>query len=143
MWFWLWEPWLISHLYWNRLWHIIVSPFNVFFRNLGPRGAMVPIDMEKAESFGVSKVEDYSWKNLLDLDACTRCGRCADICPAQLSGKPLSPKIVLQDLKGILKEKVPGIAVQAKAKATGAPPSQTNVGTPTAAPETETPEPSP
>ena len=75
----------------QRLWHIIISPLNVFWRNLGPRGAMVPIDMEKAESFGVAKVEDYTWKNLLDLDACTRCGRCADNCPAKLSGKPLEP----------------------------------------------------
>src|ERR1035437_8020671 len=58
-------------LYFNRLWHIVVSPFNVFYRNLGARGAMLPIDMEKSESFGVSRVEDFSWKNLLDLDACT------------------------------------------------------------------------
>jgi Fe-S oxidoreductase len=94
-------------LYFNRLWHIIVSPLNVFFRNLGPRGAMVPVDMEKAESFGISKVEDYSWKHLLDLEACTRCGRCTDNCPAHLSGKPLNPKMVLQDLKGNLLEKAP------------------------------------
>ena len=94
-------------LSWNRLWHIVISPLNVFWRNLGPRGAMVPIDLEKAESFGVSKIEDYSWKNLLDLDACTRCGRCADICPANLSGKPLSPKKIIQDLKGNLLERAP------------------------------------
>jgi Fe-S oxidoreductase/nitrate reductase gamma subunit len=96
-------------LYFNRLWHIIVSPLNVFWRNLGARGAMVPIDMEQADSFGVSKVEDFTWKNLLDLDACTRCGRCADICPANLSGKPLSPKKILQDLKGNLLEKAPAL----------------------------------
>ena len=89
----------------NRLWHIILSPLNVFWRNLGPRGAMTPIDLEKAESFGVSKVENYSWKNILDLDACTRCGRCQDICPAHLSGKPLSPKKVIQGLKGNWLEK--------------------------------------
>jgi Fe-S oxidoreductase/nitrate reductase gamma subunit len=94
-------------LYFNRLWHIIISPLNVFFRNLGPRGAMVPIDIEKAESFGISKVEDYSWKHLMDLEACTRCGRCTDNCPAHLSGKPLNPKMVLQDLKVNLFEKAP------------------------------------
>jgi len=86
-------------IYFNRLWHIIVSPFNVFFRNAGVRGAMIPIDMEKAESFGVSRIEQFSWKDLLDLDACTRCGRCADNCPANLSGKPLNPKNILQGLK--------------------------------------------
>ena len=104
-------------LYFNRLWHIILSPLNVFWKNLGPRGAMVPIDMEKATSFGVSKVEDFSWKNLLDLDACTRCGRCVDVCPAALSGKPLSPKKVIQDLKGNLLDKSPAL-LAAKAKAT-------------------------
>jgi Fe-S oxidoreductase/nitrate reductase gamma subunit len=87
-------------LYFNRLWHIILSPLNVFWRHLGRRGAMEPIDIEKAESFGVSKIEGFTWKHILDLDACTRCGRCADNCPANLSGKPLSPKKVIQDLKG-------------------------------------------
>jgi Fe-S oxidoreductase/nitrate reductase gamma subunit len=95
--------------YFNRLWHIIVSPLNVFFRNLGARGAMVPIDLETAGSFGASRVEDYSWKHLLDLDACTRCGRCTDNCPAHLTGKPLNPKMILQDLKGNLLEKAPAL----------------------------------
>jgi Fe-S oxidoreductase/nitrate reductase gamma subunit len=120
-------------LYWNRLWHIIVSPFNVFFRNLGPRGAMVPIDMEKAESFGVSKVEDFSWKNLLDLDACTRCGRCSDSCPARLSGKPLNPKKVLQDLKGDWQRKAPALlATRGKASPAPADGSATGVDPPPA-----------
>ena len=90
---------LYISLYWNRLWHIIVSPINVFLKNLEPRGALMPIDLEKTEVFGVSKIEDFTWKHLLDLDACTHCGRCQDNCPAYLSGKPLSPKKVVQDLK--------------------------------------------
>jgi len=94
-------------LYWNRLWHIVIDPVNVFFRNLEPRGALVPIDIEAAESFGASKIEDFTWKHLMDLDACTRCGRCQDNCPAYLSGKPLSPKKVIQDLKGYLLEQAP------------------------------------
>ncbi|MFQ5996759.1 MAG: (Fe-S)-binding protein [Dehalococcoidales bacterium] len=94
-------------LYWNRLWHIIVSSINVFFRNLEPRGALVPIDLETTETFGAAKIEDFSWKHLLDLDACTRCGRCQDSCPAYLSGKPLSPKKVVQDLKAHLQEVYP------------------------------------
>jgi Fe-S oxidoreductase/nitrate reductase gamma subunit len=94
-------------LYWNRLWHIIIDPINVFFRNLEPRGALVPIDIETAETFGASKIEDFSWKHLMDLDACTRCGRCQDNCPAYLSGKPLSPKKVIQDLRAHLLERAP------------------------------------
>jgi Fe-S oxidoreductase/nitrate reductase gamma subunit len=121
-------------LFFNRLWHIIVSPLNVFFRNLGPKGALVPIDLEKAESFGVSKIEDFSWKHLLDLDACTRCGRCQDNCPAHLSGKPLSPKKVIQDLKANFIERAPDI-LRSRAKPAAEAPIQTDGGTPEATAE--------
>ena len=93
--------------YFSRLWHVIIDPINVFFRNLGPRGALAPIDLETAENFGVAKIEDFTWKHLMDLDACTRCGHCQDNCPAYLSGKPLSPKKVIQDLKSNLLERAP------------------------------------
>ncbi len=94
-------------LYWNRLWHIIVATVNVFLKNLEPRGVLVPIDLEATETFGAAKIEDFTWKQLLDLDACTRCGRCQDNCPAYLSGKPLSPKKIIQDLKSSLLERAP------------------------------------
>ncbi len=94
-------------LYWNRLWHIIVSPVNVFFRSLEPKGALVPINLEITETFGASKIEDFTWKQLMDLDACTRCGRCQDACPAYFSGKALNPKKVIQDLKTHLDEVYP------------------------------------
>jgi Fe-S oxidoreductase/nitrate reductase gamma subunit len=83
----------------SKLSHILVSPANVFFRSFKPKGALIPIDIEKAENFGVSKIEQFTWKQLLDLDACTRCGRCQDNCPSYLSEKPLSPKKVILDLK--------------------------------------------
>jgi Fe-S oxidoreductase/nitrate reductase gamma subunit len=95
--------------YFNRLWHIVLSPLNVFWRNLEPRGAMTPIDLEKTESYGVSKVENFTWKHLLDLDACSRCGRCQDNCPANISGKPLNPKKVIQDIKTHWLEKAPSL----------------------------------
>ncbi len=94
-------------LYWNRLWHIIISPLNVFFRTLGQKGVLVPIDLEKAEIFGASRVQDFTWKQLLDVDACVRCGRCQDACPAYASGKPLNPKKVIQDIKTQLLEEAP------------------------------------
>ncbi len=89
----------------DRLTHILVSPVNVFFRSLRPKGALVPINIEEAETFGVGKIEDFTWKQLLDLDACTNCGRCQDRCPAYLSDKPLSPRKVIQDLKTHLLER--------------------------------------
>ncbi|MBE9502355.1 MAG: 4Fe-4S dicluster domain-containing protein [Chloroflexi bacterium] len=83
----------------SSLAHIVVSPFNVLFRSLRPKGALAPIDLETAEVYGAAKIDDFTWKHLLDLDSCTRCGRCQDVCPAYLSGKALSPKKVIQDLK--------------------------------------------
>ena len=89
----------------SKLTHILVSPLNVFFRSLQPKGALVPIaNIEETETFGVGKIEDFTWKQLLDLDACTNCGRCQDSCPAYLTGKSLSPKKVIQDLKSLLLE---------------------------------------
>ena len=90
----------------SKLTHIIVAPLNVFFRSLRPKGALVPIlNLEEAESFGAEKIEDFTWKQLMDLDACTGCGRCQDNCPVYLSGKALSPKKLIQDLKSHLEEK--------------------------------------
>jgi len=91
----------------SRIQHLWLAPLNVFFRSLRAKGALVPIDIEKAETFGTGKIEDFTWKQLLDLDACTRCGRCQDNCPAHLSGKALSPKKVIQDLKDHLGQVYP------------------------------------
>jgi Fe-S oxidoreductase/nitrate reductase gamma subunit len=90
----------IGYLAYSRLLHLITSPLNQFFRSFTPAGEIQPIlDIENQESFGVTRLQDFTWKQLLDTDACTRCGRCQDNCPAHLSGKPLSPKKLIQDLK--------------------------------------------
>jgi Fe-S oxidoreductase/nitrate reductase gamma subunit len=94
-------------LYNSKLFHIIWGPVNVFFRNLEPRGALSPVDFETTELFGVSKIEEFTWKQLLDLDACTQCGRCQDACPANFSGKLLSPKQLILNLKEHLYETYP------------------------------------
>ena len=91
----------------SRLQHILLAPLNVFFRSLKPKGTLTPIDLETAETFGVSEIEHFTWKQLMDLDACTRCGRCQDACPAYFSGKALNPKKVIQDLKTHLYEVYP------------------------------------
>jgi Fe-S oxidoreductase len=85
--------------------HIFASLFNVFFRSLGPKGALPPIDIETAENLGVGKIEQFTWKQLLDLYACAECGRCQASCPAYLSGKPLSPQQMIRNLKNHLIER--------------------------------------
>jgi heterodisulfide reductase subunit C/nitrate reductase gamma subunit len=79
--------------------HILISPLNVFFKSDRKKGELKPLNIEEAETFGVGKIQDFTWKQLLDLDACTNCGRCQDRCPAYLTGKPLSPRKIIQDLK--------------------------------------------
>lgn len=86
----------------SKLSHILVAPLNAFFRPLKPKGELEKIDVETAQTFGTANIREFSWKDLLDLDACTRCGRCQDNCPAYLSKKPLSPKKIIQSLKGQL-----------------------------------------
>jgi len=84
--------------------HLIASPFNVFFKSLGPRGVLNSIDLEsvdieKGENFGVAHLSEFTWKQLLDLYACAECGRCRENCPATIAGKSLNPQELIKDLK--------------------------------------------
>ena len=91
--------------------HLVAAPFNAFFRTLGPMGTLQPIpDIEKAESFGANRLPQFSAKSLLDGYACAVCGRCTDNCPANISGKVLSPMHVAEDLKAHLLKVGPAIA---------------------------------
>ena len=91
--------------------HIGLAPLNIMFSRrpnaLGPlepmRSGGKVLDFEEADPdvdvFGIGKVEDLTWKGLLDLGTCTECGRCQSQCPAWATGKPLSPKQVILDLR--------------------------------------------
>jgi Fe-S oxidoreductase/nitrate reductase gamma subunit len=105
----------------DNLTHIIVAPINAFFRSSRPKGALSTINIEEAETFGVAKIEDFTWKQLLDLDACTNCGRCQDRCPAWLTSKPLSPRKVIQDLKAHMLERRSDLMASRKTAPTPAP----------------------
>lgn len=81
--------------------HMLTSPLNMYWRDRDrPKGAMRPMpnlvegDTE-LETFGAAVVEDFTWKQLLDTDACTMCGRCSSVCPAHATGKPLDPREIV------------------------------------------------
>lgn len=87
----------------TKMLHVLTAPLNIYTANLDlPGGSLKSIDFEKAESFGVNRLTDFTWKDLLDLDACTECGRCTDRCPANTVGKELSPRDIVLDLRGLL-----------------------------------------
>ncbi|MFM7828280.1 MAG: heterodisulfide reductase-related iron-sulfur binding cluster [Actinomycetota bacterium] len=79
--------------------HIFTSPLNMYLKDRErPKGAMkaMPNLTETSlESFGVNVIEEFTWKQLLDLDACTMCGRCTSVCPAHATGKPLDPREIV------------------------------------------------
>ena len=80
--------------------HILTAAPNVFFRSLEPAGRHLPnLDIEKSEHFGLSRVDQLTWKQELDLATCTECGRCQSHCPAFNTGKPLSPKLFITDVR--------------------------------------------
>ncbi len=87
------------YLPFSNLLHLFSSPLSILFRNLEAKGAFKKMDLEGSEPFGVTSLKEFTWKDLLELDACTRCGRCQENCPTHLTGKHLNPKRVIQNLK--------------------------------------------
>jgi Fe-S oxidoreductase len=81
--------------------HLLAAIPNVFLKPLKrPRAMLITdIENEEAETFGLGNISELNWKNVLDLYACTECGRCEEQCPADATGKPLSPKRVVHDGK--------------------------------------------
>jgi Fe-S oxidoreductase len=89
--------------------HLVTTPLNIFFSKLTPRGEIRKIDnIEEAESLGVSKLEEFSWKRRLDFAACVECGRCQAACPAYMAGTALSPKQIIVKLKRHMYGQAPG-----------------------------------
>ena len=107
--------------------HIFLAPINVTFKRLpdglGPllpvESDGKPIDFENPPDdaeFGRGKIEDFTWKGMLDFATCTECGRCQSQCPAWNTGKPLSPKLVIMDLRDHWMAKAPYILGEKKAE---------------------------
>ena len=101
----------LNYLPYSKHLHVASSLINVYFSNTsgpGTKGAMRAMDLEAdVEQFGASDVEHLSWKNLLDGYSCTECGRCTAACPANITGKPLSPRKIIVNTRQRLMEKAP------------------------------------
>ncbi|MDA7867143.1 heterodisulfide reductase-related iron-sulfur binding cluster [Verrucomicrobia bacterium] len=91
---------LIAWAPYTKMIHPLTSALNIYAANLGPvGGSLKTIDFDSEEPFGVNQIEAFTWKDLLDLDACTECGRCTDACPAHSVGKALSPRDLILELR--------------------------------------------
>lgn len=125
-----------NYLPYSKHFHVFMSVPNVFFSNLNPLGKMTNMENitkevklmmdpeaafaetseedEAVERFGVLDVEDVTWKNYMDSLACTQCGRCTSVCPANLTGKLLSPRKIVMDVRERMKEKGPQLVKNGK-----------------------------
>jgi len=108
----------LNYLPYSKHLHVLTSIPNVYFSTLKSRGALTPIALndETATKFGVSDVDDLTWKQLLDGYTCTECGRCDSVCPANLTGKRLSPRKIIVDTRRRTMEKAPLLAGGVKAE---------------------------
>ena len=102
----------LVYLTYSKHLHIITSGPNVLLTSERPKGALKPmhLDMENVSedaTFGAAKITDLTWKQLLDTYTCTECGRCQSQCPAWNTAKPLSPKLLIMDLRDALFEAGP------------------------------------
>jgi Fe-S oxidoreductase len=98
-----------NYLPYSKHFHIITSVPNVFFMKLDAMGRLATPDLENSERFGASRVEDLTWKQMLDGYTCTECGRCRVVCPTALTGKPLDPKVFIGDVRDAVYEATPEI----------------------------------
>ncbi|HEY0406280.1 MAG TPA: heterodisulfide reductase-related iron-sulfur binding cluster [Pyrinomonadaceae bacterium] len=96
----------IAWLPYTKMMHVITAPLNIYTANLAPLGASLKtIDFEQTDSFGVNSLKGFTWKDLLDFDACTECGRCTAVCPAHAVGKELSPRDIILGLRDLMHER--------------------------------------
>ncbi|HTX19722.1 MAG TPA: (Fe-S)-binding protein [Bacteroidota bacterium] len=99
----------LNYLPYSKHLHVLTSIPNVYFSSQKPRGALKPIalDDESATTFGALDTDALTWKQLLDGYSCTECGRCDSVCPANLTGKKLSPRKIIVETRRRTMEKSP------------------------------------
>jgi len=91
----------------TKMAHVVMAPLNIYTASLKPIGAnlkFLDIDkaMETGDKLGINALSSFTWKDLADFDACTECGRCTSVCPANTVGKELSPRDIILDLQGLM-----------------------------------------
>ncbi|MDQ1266460.1 MAG: hypothetical protein QG635_1612, partial [Bacteroidota bacterium] len=99
----------MNYLPFSKHFHVYTSIPNVYFSYTKPVNHLEKIDFEQegVEKFGVVDIDDLSWKSLLDGYSCTHCGRCTSVCPANLTGKELSPREIIVQIRHRTKEAGP------------------------------------
>lgn len=101
----------IAWIPYGKMRHLFTSAANTYTANLQPIGAnlkFMDLEDETSEVLGVNRLDGFTWKDLLDLDACTSCGRCTENCPANISGKLLSPRDIILDLQKLMHQQAIG-----------------------------------
>ncbi len=98
----------LNYLPFSKHIHLLGALPNIATMNLSERKLDLPkVDLEDENQWGVGKFEQFSWKSLIDTYACTECARCSNYCPANLTGKPLSPMDLIHDIRYEMLEKGP------------------------------------
>lgn len=91
---------LVGSIPFTKLRHLVFTPLNVLLRERRKAGELQPIEnIDEAELLGVGKVSEFTPRQLLSFDACVRCGRCEEACPASASGMPFTPRLLVQSLR--------------------------------------------
>ena len=96
-----------NFLPYSKHFHVFTALPNIYFRDLEPRRSLKPMNLE-AEHFGINRIQDFTWKQMLDFYSCVECGRCMENCPTCLTGKPLRPKHLGTGLRDYLRATPPG-----------------------------------
>lgn len=111
----------LNYLPYGKHFHVLTSFPNVFLKKTDPTGqlSMMDLEDETAETFGVGKIDEFTWKQYLDMFTCTECGRCSRQCPAHNSDKPLSPKKLMYNLRNHLYANQKRLIAAAKGKGSG------------------------
>jgi Fe-S oxidoreductase len=104
----------MNYLPYSKHLHVITSLPNVYFSDLRRKNYLKPINFEdeKITKYGVSDVEDLTWKQLLDGDTCTHCGRCTSVCPANTTGKILDPRWIIIATHNRMLDKAPHLTAR-------------------------------